>query len=88
MFRDVEAVIFDLDGSLVDSMWIWRDIDIEYLGRYGIVLPDELQSEIEGMSFSETACYLKSAFKYRMRLKKSKQTGMKWLLINIPIRYL
>ena len=35
MFRDVEAVIFDLDGSLVDSMWIWRDIDIEYLGRYG-----------------------------------------------------
>ena len=22
-----EAVIFDLDGSLVDSMWMWRAID-------------------------------------------------------------
>lgn len=88
MFRDVEAVIFDLDGSLVDSMWIWRDIDIEYLGRYGIVLPDELQSEIEGMSFSETACYFKERFQIPDEIEKSKQTGMKWLLINIPIRYL
>ena len=25
----IEAVIFDLDGSMVDSMWIWRSIDIE-----------------------------------------------------------
>ena len=33
------AVIFDLDGTLVDSMWMWKDIDIEYLGRYGYTLP-------------------------------------------------
>lgn len=72
MFRDVEAVIFDLDGSLVDSMWIWRDIDIEYLGRYGIVLPDELQSEIEGMSFSETACYFKERFQIPDEIEKIK----------------
>ena len=25
---DFEAVIFDLDGSLVDSMWMWKAIDI------------------------------------------------------------
>lgn len=72
MFRDVEAVIFDLDGSLVDSMWIWRDIDIEYLGRYGIVLPNELQSEIEGMSFSETACYFKERFQIPDEIEKIK----------------
>lgn len=58
----IEAVIFDLDGSMVDSMWIWRSIDIEYLGRFGIDLPDNLQACIEGMSFSETAAYFKERF--------------------------
>ena len=22
----IEAVIFDLDGSMVDSMWVWKSI--------------------------------------------------------------
>lgn len=58
-----EAIIFDLDGSMVDSMWIWRDIDIQYLGQFGISLPENLQACIEGMSFSETAAYFKNRFK-------------------------
>ena len=58
----LEAVIFDLDGSMVDSMWMWRAIDIEYLGRFGIELPENLQACIEGMSFSETAVYFKERF--------------------------
>ena len=59
---DIEAVIFDLDGTLVDSMWIWHDIDVEYLGRYGIPIPDRLQADIEGMSFDEVALYFKERF--------------------------
>lgn len=62
MLQNIKAVIFDLDGSLVDSMWMWRAIDIEYLGRFGIPLPEDLQSRIEGMSFSETAVYFKEHF--------------------------
>ena len=58
----IEAVIFDLDGSMVDSMWMWRTIDIEYLGKFGIELPENLQACIEGMSFSETAVYFKERF--------------------------
>ena len=58
----IEAVIFYLDGSMVDSMWMWRAIDIEYLGRFGIELPENLQACIEGMSFSETAVYFKERF--------------------------
>ena len=57
-----EAVIFDLDGSLVDSMWIWKQIDIDYLGKFGLSLPPTLQEEIGGMSFTETAVYIKKRF--------------------------
>ncbi len=59
---DIDAVIFDLDGTLVDSMWLWRQIDIEYLGRFGLELPEKLQAEIEGKSFHETAVYFKERF--------------------------
>ncbi len=56
------AVIFDLDGTLVDSMWMWYDIDVEFLARYGLPCPPDLQHMIEGMSFSETADYFKERF--------------------------
>lgn len=62
MLQDIDAIIFDMDGSLVDSMWMWRAIDREYLGRFGIPLPEDLQTKIEGMSFPETACYFKEHF--------------------------
>ena len=60
MFENTDAVIFDLDGTLVDSMWIWRDIDEEYLARYGLTMPPNLQQDIgrhqhhaDGHLFSE-----------------------------------
>ena len=59
---DFDAVIFDMDGSLVDSMWMWKEIDKEYLGGLGIELPKDLQSKIEGMSFTETAQFMKKEF--------------------------
>lgn len=59
----IEAVIFDLDGSMVDSMWVWKSIDIEYLGKFGIVMPDDLQASIGGRSFTETAVYFKERFR-------------------------
>lgn len=62
MLTKYEGVIFDLDGTLIDSMGIWHQIDIDYLGNKGIALPDDLQSKIEGKSFKETAIYFKERF--------------------------
>ncbi len=72
MLQNKKAVIFDLDGTLVDSMWMWKAIDIEYLGKFGISLPESLQKDIEGMSFSETAVYFKETFQIPDSLEKIK----------------
>lgn len=42
----ISAVLFDLDGTLVDSMWMWEAIDVEYLGRYGLECPSDLQKPL------------------------------------------
>ncbi len=60
MLNNIEAVIFDLDGTLID--WMWKSIDIEFLGARGFELPDDLQQAISGMSFTETATYFKQRF--------------------------
>ena len=72
MLKYAKAVLFDLDGTLVDSMWRWKDIDMEYLGKYGITLPPELQEYIEGMSFSEVSAYFKEAFGIKESLEEIK----------------
>lgn len=43
-------------------MWVWYKIDVEFLKKRNIELPDDLQREIEGMSFTETAGYFKKRF--------------------------
>lgn len=62
MFDNIDAFLFDMDGTLIDSMGVWREIDIEYLARYNQTLPDDLQKCIEGMCFHDTAIYMKKRF--------------------------
>ena len=73
MHKDIKAVIFDVDGTLIDSMWIWKQVDIEFLGKRGIALPERLQMEIEGMSYSETAVYFKERFNLPESLEEIKE---------------
>ncbi len=67
MLKNKKAVLFDLDGTLVDSLWVWKQIDLDFLGERGFETPKELQGIVEGMSFTEVAVY----FKERFQLKES-----------------
>ena len=73
LLEDVRSVIFDLDGTLVDSMWLWHDIDLEFLGERGIALPETYQKDIEGMSFTETAVYTKDLFQLPESVEELKE---------------
>lgn len=57
MLTGIKGIIFDLDGTMVDSMWMWRQIDKEFMAAHGLELTDDLELAIEGMSFQETAEY-------------------------------
>lgn len=74
MLNKKKAVLFDLDGTLVDSMWVWSQIDIDYLGSYGLTVPENLQRIVEGMGFTEVAEYFKERFSIPDTIEEIKKT--------------
>ena len=55
------AAIFDLDGTVLDSLGVWRHVDERFFGARGVTIPEDYVRAIAGMSFSETAVYTVSA---------------------------
>lgn len=58
----IKAAIFDLDGTLVDSMWVWERIDMEFLKKRGYTVPENLKDNITHLSFKQVAQYFKTTF--------------------------
>lgn len=59
----IKAIIFDLDGTLIDSMGLWRMVDEEFLSSRGIAVPEDLFDDLpQGNSFIQTAQYFKDRF--------------------------
>jgi len=52
-----KGAIFDLDGTLLDSMDIWRQIDIDFLAKRGLSVPNNYVEAITPMGFLEAAEY-------------------------------
>ena len=55
--KKIKGVIFDLDGTLLDSSWVWEKIDREFLGGRGIDVPDDYVENIAPLGFYGAALY-------------------------------
>jgi len=52
-----KAYIFDLDGTLLDSMGVWDQIDIDFLAKRGIAVTPDYMEAISSMAYHEIAAY-------------------------------
>ena len=64
-----KGAIFDLDGTIIDSMGIWEKIDIKFFEEINIPMPSDYIKIINNMSFEESAIYTIKRF----NLKESKE---------------
>lgn len=58
----IKAAIFDVDGTLLDSMGIWEDAGARFLAWHGITALPGLGKILFPMSLEEGAAYLKAEY--------------------------
>ena len=54
------GVIFDLDGTLLDSMFIWEEVDRTFLGENGITATKEISDTVKKMTIERAAEYMRT----------------------------
>ena len=70
MLTNIDAVIFDMDGTLVDSMWIWDEIDRVFFAQRKLPYEKKMQHEVEGMHIEEIAAHFKQKFDLQDSIKE------------------
>ncbi len=60
--KNFKAAIFDADGTIIDSMYVWEKIDRDFLTQRGIPVTREYTDTVRGMFFRTAAEYTKSCY--------------------------
>ena len=60
---DKQFAIFDMDGTLIDSMIFWKNLASEYLSSKGVKqIPADILERIKPMTMSESAALFQQEF--------------------------
>lgn len=68
--KNFKGVIFDLDGTLLDSMNVWHQVDIEFFKRRGMEVPKGYKKVISKMPFTAIAEYTKEKYNIKESAKE------------------
>ena len=44
--NEIKMIIFDLDGTLLDSLKIWKDVDINFFAKRNLEMPSDYGQKI------------------------------------------
>lgn len=70
----MKAAIFDLDGTLVDSMGLWENLADYYLLSIGIEPPKDLSRALSELTVDEGILYLKRRFNLKSTIEEVNQS--------------
>ena len=60
---NTKLFLFDMDGTLIDSMVFWKNLAIEYLTIKGVAqIPEDILEQIKPMTMSESAALFQKEF--------------------------
>lgn len=65
MLDGIKGAIFDMDGTLLDSIGMWSDIDRRFLGKRGIPVPGDYQQTVSAMKAEDIAVYTIDRFQLK-----------------------
>ena len=68
----IDAVIFDMDGTLIDSTGLWHDIDKQFFMKRGMEIPSDYAQKIVHLGLAEAAKFTKEEY----GIKESEQEIM------------
>ena len=66
----ISGAIFDLDGTLLDSMPVWETIGEDYLRSIGIEPQEDLNEKFRTMSLHQAACYYQNEYGVKLEVDK------------------
>lgn len=58
----MKAAIFDMDGTLLDSMHVWDKITSEFFKKYNLTYTSELLEQFQEMTLQESCMLIKERF--------------------------
>lgn len=59
----MKGILFDMDGTLLDSMKIWVSLSDRYLESLHVEIPENLHEEIKTMTLKEALAHFKETFR-------------------------
>ena len=59
----IKGAIFDIDGTLLDSMPVWENAGARYLATLGIEAKSDLKERLDALSLPEGALYMQKEYK-------------------------